>query len=127
MKRLIMVLLMLVVSTLAGAQSSRKAYCEIIGTESLPSRDFLVTIDLGQATPVAGTNFVNTNSILAVTFISLEDAMNWMGERGWKFIQAYELKDCNRNTYHWVLMKTVKTNDEIYAGLTNPDANKKGN
>jgi len=116
MKKLIFLIIMLALPTIIWAQSSRKVYCELVGTENLSNKEITVIIDLGQSTPVAGAYLLNNND-QPLIFLSLPDAMNWMGERGWKFIQSYEVNDYNQNIYHWVLMKTVKSNDEIFAGL----------
>ncbi len=116
MKKLVLLIIMSALSATIWAQSSRKVYCELVGTEKLPNKEITVAIDLGPSTPVNGAYLLNDND-QPLTFISLPDAMNWMSERGWKFVQSYEVKDYNENIYHWVLMKTVKSNDEIFAGL----------
>lgn len=53
-----------------------------------------------------------------VVFNSMVDAMNWMGARGWEFVQAYVLTVSNQNVYHWLLKKsTKKMSEEEREGL----------
>jgi hypothetical protein len=33
------------------------------------------------------------------------DALNYMGEKGWEFVQAYVVTISNQNVYHWLLKK----------------------
>jgi len=41
-------------------------------------------------------------------FMSMIDAMNYMGDRGWEFIQAYAITYNNQNVYHYILKRPKK-------------------
>ncbi len=35
------------------------------------------------------------------------DALNYMGEQGWEFVQAYIVTIDQQNVYHWMLKKKI--------------------
>ena len=53
----------------------------------------------------------------ALEFNSMVDAMNYMGELGWKFVQAYVVTIGNSNVYHWLLQKELSPEEAINAGI----------
>jgi hypothetical protein len=88
---------------------SRWAYCEIVGTQKFLNPDkVIVSIDFGQA--ATRDNFWGYNDQRirdekgkVANFNSMVDALNYMGERGWEFVQAYTITMGNSNVYHWLL------------------------
>ena len=52
-----------------------------------------------------------------IKFNSMVDALNYMGERGWVFEQAYTVTAGNENVYHWLLSKEVSNYDEVKEGI----------
>jgi hypothetical protein len=38
-------------------------------------------------------------------FFSMVDGLNYMGENGWEFVQAYVVTLQTQNVYHWLLKK----------------------
>jgi len=36
------------------------------------------------------------------------DAMNFMGAKGWEFVQAYVVTVGKQNVYHWLLKKEIE-------------------
>ena len=44
-------------------------------------------------------------------------AMNYMGQRGWKFVQTYVVTEGKNLVYHWLLYKDVNDASEIMDGL----------
>ena len=44
-------------------------------------------------------------------------AMNYMGQRGWKFVQTYVVIEGKNLVYHWLLYKDVNDASEIMDGL----------
>lgn len=44
-------------------------------------------------------------------------AMNYMGQRGWKFIQTYIVTVDKQQVYHWLLYKGVNYASDIMDGL----------
>ena len=43
-------------------------------------------------------------------FNSMIDGLNYMGSKGWEFVQAYTITLNNSSIYHYVLKKTIKEN-----------------
>jgi len=37
------------------------------------------------------------------SFNSMVDALNYMGNNGWEFVQAYIVTSGQQNVYHWLL------------------------
>ena len=93
-------------------------YCQIVGTQKMLSSKVTITIDFGQVRKFVSDQRLRNNKGEVVVFNSMVDAMNWMGARGWEFVQAYVLTVSNQNVYHWLLKKsTKKMSEEEREGL----------
>lgn len=98
-------------------------YCQIVGTGKFMSNKVSVTIDFGQVNKVFSDQRLRDDKGEVITFNSMVDAMNWMGVRGWEFMQAYVVTiptamGGGQNVYHWLLKKsTKKMSDEERKGL----------
>lgn len=93
-------------------------YCEIVGTQKMLSNKVTVNIDFGQVKRFASDQRLRDDKGEVIVFNSMVDAMNWMGARGWEFVQAYVLTAGNQNVYHWLLKKsTNKMSEEERKGL----------
>lgn len=93
-------------------------YCEIVGTQKMLSNKVTVNIDFGQVKRFASDQRLRDNKGEVIVFNSMVDALNWMGARGWEFVQAYVLTVSNQNVYHWLLKKsTNKMSEEEQKGL----------
>lgn len=91
------------------------AYCELVGTLKLNAK-VKVAIDYGQNARWRNNTMVDENG-QALEFNSMVDAMNYMGELGWKFVQAYVVTIGNSNVYHWLLQKELSPEEAINAGI----------
>jgi len=87
-------------------------YCQIVGTQKMLSSKVTITIDFGQVRKFVSDQRLRNNKGEVVVFNSMVDAMNWMGARGWEFVQAYVLTVSNQNVYHWLLKKSTKKMSE---------------
>lgn len=94
-------------------------YCELLGTQKMLSNKITVTIDFGQINKLVSDQRLRDDKGEVIVFNSMVDAMNWMGSRGWEFIQAYVVTvGNNQNVYHWLLKKsTKKMSEEEKKGL----------
>ena len=94
-------------------------YCEIVGTQKMLSNKVTVNIDFGQLNKLASDQRLRNDKGEVIEFNSMVDAMNWMGARGWEFVQAYVVITANsQNIYHWLLKKsTKKMSEEEKEGL----------
>ena len=85
-------------------------YAEIVGTTKPFSfgTKCTVEIDYGQKWSLVSDKRIRNEDGKVITFNSMVDAMNYMGEGGWEFVQAYTITSGNLNIYHW-LMRADKT------------------
>ena len=106
----------------AWAQDATRVYVELVGIRKLFSTKMNVNIDFGQSTSF----WKNTKSLVDddgkdINFNSMIDAMNYMSERGWMFVQAYVVpegdKDGVGGTVHWVLCKDITSPEQITEGF----------
>lgn len=85
---------------------SRFIYCELIGAQKFMSTKIMVAIDFGQETGLFEDLRLRDEQTGKVkTFNSMIDALNYMGEDGWEFVQAYIATSGESNVYHWLLKK----------------------
>lgn len=93
-----------------GNGSTEKfVYCELVGTQKFMSQNITVALDFGQKTSYwsnKNRKLVDENN-KPVVFNSMVDAMNFMGESGWEFAQAYIVTMGQQNVYHWLLKKNI--------------------
>lgn len=120
MKKLFLPLLFCVSFLSLSAQNTYKAYAELLGFQKgLFSRQVKVNVDFGQNVSFwkqGDMRIVDENG-KDVVFNSMVDAMDFMGQRGWEFVQAYVVTEGNQNVYHWLLVKEVTCDDDIKAGF----------
>lgn len=123
MKKLLLTLVIafVAVSVFAQTDGTRRVYCELLGVQKgLFSSKVKITVDFGQETNFwKGTKdqqLVDENG-KNIDFNSMIDGMNYMGNNGWKFVQAYVITEGPQNVYHWLLYKDVKSEEEIYEGF----------
>jgi len=87
-------------------------YSELVGTQKPFSTKVIVEIDFGQERNF----FLPRNSIVdpqtgkPISFNSMVDAMNFMGNDGWEFVQAYIVTTNNQNVFRWLLKRACRKN-----------------
>ncbi len=92
-------------------------YCELVGTQKLSGK-VRVDVDFGQEGGRYSHFFSNANTLVdengkAIDFNSMVDAMNFMGEKGWVFVQAYVVSTGNTGgVYHWLLKREIVEGEE---------------
>lgn len=110
----VMVITLVSVNTFAQNQETpsktKKVYCELVGTSKLLSYKVTITVDYGQGK--GDSRIVDENGKVK-DFNSMIDAMNYMGEMGWNFEQAYVVTVGQQNVYHWLLSKTINADEEV--------------
>lgn len=107
MRKLFMLLVFCLASTVMFAQEPQKYdYAEIVGTSKFMSNKVTVAIDFGEGSKFFADNRYKDESGKPVVFNSMIDAMNYMGDRGWEFVQAFAVSVGNNGSvYHFVLKK----------------------
>ena len=119
-KQVLITCIVLFSSLLSFSQNTRKAYAELLGFQKgLFSKKVKVNVDFGQNVSFwkpGDMRIVDENG-KDMIFNSMVDAMNFMGQFGWEFVQAYVVTEGWSNVYHWLLVKDVNSDDDIKAGF----------
>ena len=94
----------------AGFAQSNFQYCELVGTAKFMSLTKVqVSIDYGEDTKLfADTRIKNDETGKVEDFNSMVDALNYMGQDGWEFVQAYVVTSGNQNIYRWLLRRKIE-------------------
>lgn len=120
MKKLLLLTAAIVAVGVANAQQ-HKVYCELLGLQKLLSQKVIVSVDFGQEQKLFSNQTLVDENGKNITFNSMVDAMNFMGELGWEFEQAYTVTMGSgasaQNVYHWLLSRYVSEEEAINAGL----------
>lgn len=106
---------------------TKQIFCELVGSTTLTGK-VVVIIDMGQKSGLWGLNasYIVDEKGKPKKFNSMVDAMNYMGEHGWEFKQAYVVSNGASNTYHWLLTQAVaKGEDGEYYPITKKAFNNK--
>lgn len=99
---------------------TNRVYAELVGTATNilgANKNVKVALDLGQYQSAFKNYTIQDENNKDIKFNSMVAAMNFMGERGWKFIQAYIITHGNQNVYHWLMYKDLKQGQDIMEGL----------
>lgn len=84
-------------------------YVQIVGTSKLMGRKLFIQIDFGQTTKfwsVGKETILKDNQGKALDFNSMIDALNFMAENGYEFVNAYTISVGNQSVYHYILRKS---------------------
>ncbi|HOZ83989.1 MAG TPA: hypothetical protein PK191_00780 [Niabella sp.] len=92
--------------TKSNGENAKFVYCEMVGTRKFLSTKVTIVLDFGEAKNIWKDNRVKDEITGKVqSFNSMVDALNYMGEQGWEFAQAYVVTVGQQNVYHWLLKK----------------------
>ena len=124
----ILILMCLLLSTASFAQtnsseqtapagdSQKYVYCQLLGYQHLFGKKVKITVDFGQESKLI--SFTNKNKVMVdennkpIVFNSMIDGLNYMGQDGWNFVQAYAITMGSTNVYHYLLRKDISTFSE---------------
>lgn len=119
MKRSLTILLLASLTTISlmsqETTTPTETYCMIIGTKVPLKKKVTVQIDFGdginQWKPRESTLLDADGK--PMKFESMIDALNYMGARGWQFVDAYSAGSGGDNIYHWIMKRPVTSEDHI--------------
>lgn len=125
MKKILVIMLVAVltfsISTKVSAEEpTQRVYAELLGTGTNflnLNKNVKVSVDLGQFQSATKAYTLLDENGKDIKFNSMVAAMNYMGERGWKFVQAYVVTVSNQNVLHWLLYKDITDPAQIKEGL----------
>jgi len=87
-----------------STKTSKFVYCELIGTPNLLSQKITIYVDYGKETELfQDTRMKDEQTGKVKSFNSMVDALNYMENNGWEFVQAYIETIGQQNVYHWLL------------------------
>jgi len=92
-------------------QASKYEYCELVGRMKLMSIKIRITVDYGTHEKAATDLRVKDENGKPIDFVSMVAALNYLGDRGWEFVQAYVVTmpevgtSGGSNVYHWLLKR----------------------
>jgi hypothetical protein len=95
-------------------------YCEIVGqSASLFGDKCTIWLDFGQERKLLQSQVLVDELGDVIVFNSMIDALNWMGNLGWKFEQAYTVTESlyKNNVYHFLLSKEITEEQLIDEGI----------
>lgn len=125
MKKILVIMLVAIVAfgfstTVSAEEQIQRVYAELLGTGTNflnLNKNVKVSVDLGQFQSATKAYTLLDDNGKDIKFNSMVAAMNYMGERGWKFIQAYVVTVSNQNVLHWLLYKDVTDPAQLKEGL----------
>lgn len=85
-------------------------YIQIVGTSKMLSNKLTIQLDFGQENKffsAKDTQVKDENGKLLV-FNSMIDALNFLSDNGYEFVDAYAITVGNQNAYHYMLKKKEK-------------------
>lgn len=116
MRKIVLILFIafLQISAFAQEPEYRTIYSELVGYSNLLGTKVTVEIDMGKSKGILGlnTSFLVDEKGKPIKFNSMVDAMNYMGDKGWEFCQAYVVNSSNGGVYHWLLKQTIRKGDD---------------
>lgn len=82
-------------------------FCQIVGTAKpfTFNTQLTISIDYGQERKFWKDERLRDENGKVQSFNSMIDALNYMGNQGWEFAQAYTVTMGNTNVYHYLLKR----------------------
>lgn len=93
---------------------SQEIYCEILGNEvGLLKKKVHITIDFGQEKgwieSITGNNPLKDSDGNIIQFNSMIDALNHTAQKGWLFVNAYNITTKDQNVYHYIIRNVISS------------------
>lgn len=80
-------------------------YCQIIGMSKPFSSKVTISVDYGEESGFWKDNRLKNDDGTVKKFNSMIDALNFMGNEGWKLVNAFPITTGSQNVYHFVFKK----------------------
>lgn len=82
-------------------------YCQIVGVSKLFNNNVVVSIDYGQKRKLMTDTGIRNAEGKLIEFESMIDAMNYLAQYGWEFVNAYVVSAGNQHVYHYMLKRPI--------------------
>ena len=84
-------------------------YCELTNAQRMGGTMTTVEADFGQKKGAFhDLRLKDKETGKVITFNSMVDALNYMGNQGWELVQTYQEKVEDRVVHHWILKKQIE-------------------
>jgi hypothetical protein len=117
MKKILIISIVLLTSIVLNAQTDTckvEQYCQVIATQRILSNKVTIDIDFGEEKSFWRDNRLKTDNGKIKKFNTIIDAMNYMGQDGWLFINAYPVHIGETEIYHFAFKKQFARSDIQY-------------
>lgn len=108
-----LLIFMLSVTSIAYAQKTHPAYCEVMAYNFWGVGKVYITIDLG----AERNGTICDDNQKPVKFNSHIDALNYMSKLGWRVKDTYFLSELKDKVLHFLLVKDVTDDSQISEGI----------
>ena len=120
MKKLVFILLLMFSALSMHSQTTdsvkiqepvKYEYCEIVGSKALLSSKIIIEIDFGQKVSLFDQyekRVLKDDNGEPIKFNSMIDALNYMGTKGWEFVQAYVISELDNPVYHFLMKRDLE-------------------
>ena len=81
-------------------------YCEIVGyNKSILGQKIVITVDYGQNYNLFQPQKIKKTDGEVIVFNSMIEALNFMEDNGWQYVNNYAITMSNQNVYHYLLKR----------------------
>jgi len=113
MKKILLILLLSPMLSFAQTDTTKakphEMYCMVLATSKLFSTKVNITVDFGQEVKFFSftDQRMKDETGKVVAFNSVIDALNYMAQQGWEFVNAYVITVSSQNVYHYVMRRKI--------------------
>jgi hypothetical protein len=91
-----------------SVSESKFIYCQIIAYQKLMSTKYNIILDSGNETKYFKDQRLRDEQTgMIQAFNSPVDALNFMGEKGWELVSAFQITDQAKTTFYYPMKKKV--------------------
>jgi hypothetical protein len=84
-------------------------YCMVVATSNLLGTKVSISVDKGQEVKLfRNTGAVKDDEGKLKKFNTVVDALNYMNEDGWEFVDAYSVTVGQQNVYHYMMKRATE-------------------
>lgn len=88
-------------------------YCMVVATSNLLGTKVSISVDKGQEVKLfRNTGAVKDDEGKLKKFNTVVDALNYMNEDGWEFVDAYSVAVGQQNVYHYMMKRAAEVNNK---------------
>jgi hypothetical protein len=98
---------LLITAATAQTTAEKYQYCMIVGKQKILSTKVIIEVDYGQKQGIWGVPTHRDDDGKVQSFNSMMDALNYMGEQGWEFVQAIMLGEGGNYVYRFIMRRKV--------------------